>query len=413
MDTHPPAAASGTVAQNAASGTVAQNAASGTVAQTTATGDTSVPLTSPAEPPERLLLGPGPSPVHPDVLAAQARGMIGHLDPWFLEVTDQLAAMLRQVFRTQNRLTYAVSGTGSAGMETAVVNIVDPGDTMIVGVNGVFGGRIADTARRAGAEVVTLEQPWGRAIPTDQVAEAVAAHPEARAVALVHAETSTGVRQPLEEVGVMLADSPTLLLVDTVTGLAGVPLEVDAWHLDVVYSGTQKCLSVPPGLAPITFSAKAEEVVAQRTTPVRSWYLDVTAIQRYWGAERAYHHTPPISSLLGLHEGLRRVLAEGLETRWARHAEVGGLFQEHIQDRDATLLAEPGNRLPQLTTLAWPDGVDEAALRRRLLEEHHIEVGGGLGPFAGRAWRVGLMGEGASHAIVDRLLDAVDGLLEG
>ena len=381
--------------------------------QPVATGDTSLPLTSPAEPPERLLLGPGPSPVHPDVLAAQARGMVGHLDPWFLEVTDQLAAMLRQVFRTDNRLTYAVSGTGSAGMETSVVNIVEPGDTMIVGVNGVFGGRIADTARRAGAEVVTLEQPWGRAIPTEQVADALAAHPGARAVALVHAETSTGVRQPLAEVGALLADTPTLFLVDTVTGLAGVPLEVDAWHLDVVYSGTQKCLSVPPGLAPITFSPKAEAVVAERTTPVRSWYLDVAAIQRYWGAERAYHHTAPISSLLGLHEGLRRVLGEGLEARWARHAEVGELFQEHIQDRDAELLAEEGNRLPQLTTLAWPDGVDEAALRSRLLSEHGIEVGGGLGPFAGRAWRVGLMGEGASHAVVDRLLDAVDALLEG
>ena len=372
-----------------------------------------VPLTSPAQPPERLLLGPGPSPVHPDVLAAQARGMVGHLDPWFLEVTDQLAAMLRQVFRTSNRLTYAVSGTGSAGMETSVVNIVEPGDTMIVGVNGVFGGRIADTARRAGAEVVTLEQPWGRAIPTDQVASALAEHPDARAVALVHAETSTGVHQPLEEVGALLADTPTLFLVDTVTGLAGVPVEVDQWHLDVVYSGTQKCLSVPPGLAPITFSPKAEEVVAARTTPVRSWYLDVAAIQRYWGAERAYHHTAPISSLLGLHEGLRRVLAEGLESRWARHAEVGRLFQEHIQDRDTELLADAATRLPQLTTLAWPDGIDEADLRRRLLEEHGIEVGGGLGPFAGRAWRVGLMGEGASHAVVDRLLDAVDGLLEG
>ncbi len=413
MDAHPARAATGSASQTTATGSASQTTAAGSASQTTATGDTSLPLTSPAEPPERLLLGPGPSPVHPEVLAAQARGMIGHLDPWFLEVTDQLAAMLRQVLRTDNRLTYAVSGTGSAGMETAVVNIVEPGDTMIVGVNGVFGGRIADTARRAGAEVVPLEQPWGRAIPPEQVADAVRAYPGARAVALVHAETSTGVHQPLEEIGALLADSPTLLLVDTVTGLAGVPVEVDAWHLDIVYSGTQKCLSVPPGLAPITFSPKAEAVVAERTTPVRSWYLDVAAIRRYWGAERAYHHTAPISSLLGLHEGLRRVLAEGLETRWARHAEVGALFQDHIQDRDTELLAEPGHRLPQLTTLAWPEGVDEAALRRRLLEEHHIEVGGGLGPFAGRAWRVGLMGEGASHGNVDRLLDAVDGLLEG
>jgi alanine-glyoxylate transaminase / serine-glyoxylate transaminase / serine-pyruvate transaminase len=366
-----------------------------------------------ALPPERLLLGPGPSPVPPEVLEAQSRGMIGHLDPWFLGIMDQIGDLLRHVFRTDNRLTYAVSGTGSAGMETAVVNVVEPGDTVIVGVNGVFGGRIADTARRAGADVVVLEEEWGRVVPAERVASAMKAHPGAKAVALVHAETSTGAHQPLEEIGALLHGTDTLFLVDTVTGLAGVPLEVDAWHCDVVYSGTQKCLSVPPGLAPITFSAKAEDVIERRSTSVRSWYLDVAAIRRYWGGERAYHHTAPISALLGLHEGLRQVVAEGLGTRWARHAEVGGLFQEHIQDRDATLLAQEGHRLPQLTSFAWPDGVDEGTLRRRLLEEHGIEVGGGLGSFAGRAWRVGLMGHGATHANADRLLDAIDQLLEG
>ena len=390
-----------------------RTATTGTATTGTATTGTAAGGIGPALPPERLLLGPGPSPVHPDVLAAQSRGMVGHLDPWFLEVTDQIADLLRRVFRTRNRLTYAVSGTGSAGMETAVVNVVEPGDTVIVGVNGVFGGRIADTARRAGAEVVVLEEAWGRTFAPERIAAALADHPEAKAVALVHAETSTGAHQPLEDIGGVVADSDTLLLVDTVTGLAGVPLEVDEWHLDVVYSGTQKCLSVPPGLAPITFSAKAEAVISARQVPVRSWYLDVPAIQRYWGAERAYHHTAPISALLGLHEGLRRVVAEGLEARWARHAEVGALFQEHIQDRDAELLADPVARLPQLTTLAWPDDLDEAHLRRRLLDEHGIEVGGGLGPFAGRAWRVGLMGEAATHATVDRLLDAIDELLEG
>ncbi len=366
-----------------------------------------------ATPPARLLLGPGPSPVHPRVLEAQARPIVGHLDPWFLEVTDQIAEMLRTVFRTHNRLTYAVSGTGSAGMETAVVNVVEPGDTVIVGVNGVFGGRLADTAQRAGAEVVALEEPWGRIVPPERVASALKAHPDAKLVALVHAETSTGAHQPLEEVGALLRDTDTLFLVDTVTGLAGVPVEVDAWGLDVVYSGAQKCLSVPPGLAPITFSEKAEAVIDRRSTTVRSWYLDVTAVRRYWGGERAYHHTAPISALLGLHEGLRLVLEEGLETRWARHAEVGALFQEHIQDRDAELLAQEGHRLPQLTTFALPDGIEEAPLRARLLHEHGIEVGGGLGSFAGRAWRVGLMGEGATHANVDRFLDALDELLEG
>ncbi|MFP4148545.1 MAG: pyridoxal-phosphate-dependent aminotransferase family protein [Nitriliruptoraceae bacterium] len=364
-------------------------------------------------PPERLLLGPGPSPVHPEVLAAQSRPLVGHLDPWFLEVTDQLLTMLRSVLRTTNPLTYAVSGTGSAGMETAVVNLVEPGDTVIVGVNGVFGGRIAETARRAGAEVVVVEAAWGQPIPIERLLDAQAEHPAARLLAVVHAETSTGVLQPLEELGTALAATDTLLLVDSVTGLAGVPLETDAWHLDVVYSGTQKCLSVPPGLAPITFSERAAARIAGRTSPVRSWYLDAEAVARYWGEERAYHHTAPISALLGLHEGLRRVLAEGLESRWARHAEVGRLFQEHLQDRDATLLAAEGYRLPQLTTLAWPDHLDEGSLRRRLLHEHGIEVGGGLGPFAGRAWRVGLMGEGATHATVDRLLDAIDEVLEG
>lgn len=367
---------------------------------------------APAIPPQRLLLGPGPSPVHPDVLEAQSRSMVGHLDPWFLATADEVAQMLREVMRTRNRLTYAVSGTGSAGMETAVVNVLDPGDTIIVGINGVFGARIAETARRAGADVVALEEPWGCVVPPERIVAAVNANPQAKAVALVHAETSTGAHQPLQEVGELLAGTQTLFLVDSVTGLGGVPLEVDEWHIDVVYSGTQKCLSAPPGLAPVTFSEKAEAVIDHRTSTVRTWYLDVSGVRRYWGAERAYHHTAPISSVLGLHEALRRVLEEGLENRWARHAEVGALFQEHITDRDTTLLAQEGHRLPQLTSFGWPQGIDEAKLRTRLLEEHGIEVGGGLGEFQGRAWRVGLMGEGATHDNVDRLLAAIDELLD-
>lgn len=365
-----------------------------------------------ATPPERLLLGPGPSPVHADVLSAQARGPVGHLDPWFLKITDEVAGMLRAVMRTTHQVTYAVSGTGSAGMETAVVNVIEPGDTVIVGVNGVFGSRFADASTRAGATVVRIEQPWGQVIPTERVSEALADHPEAKLVALVHAETSTGAHQPLEEIGAVIADTPTLFVVDAVTSLAGVPLEVDAWQLDVVFSGTQKCLSVPPGLSPITFSDKALAAIEARTSPVASWYLDVAAIRQYWGAERAYHHTAPISAIYGLHEGLRRVLDEGLERRWARHAEVGSLFQSHLLDRDMTLLAQEGHRLPQLTAFALPDGRDEGTLRRRLLDEHGIEVGGGLGSFAGRAWRVGLMGEGAQHEHVDRLLHAIDEVFE-
>lgn len=364
----------------------------------------------PAEPPDRLLLGPGPSPVHPRVLAAQARPVVGHLDPWFATVTAEIADMLRAVFRTRNPLTFAVSGTGSAGMEAAIVNVVEPGDTVIVGVNGVFGGRLADTARRAGAEVVELRRPWGDIVPTEQVADALEAHPDARAVVLVHAETSTGAWQPLAEIGALLADRPTLLVVDAVTSLGGVPVEVDAWGIDVCYSGTQKCLSVPPGLAPITFSPRAEAVIAARRTPVVSWYLDVGLIRRYWGEERAYHHTAPISALYGLHEGLRLVLEEGLEARWARHERVGRRLQAALVERGLELLAHPEHRLPQLTAVGWPAGVDEASLRRRLLDEHGIEVGGGLGEFAGRAWRIGLMGEGATDAAVDRLLEAIDTL---
>ena len=374
--------------------------------------DHSADLPPPATAPERLLLGPGPSPVHPRVLEAQGRPITGHLDPWFLEVTDQVAAMLRTLFRTENRLTFAVSGTGSAGMEAAVVNVVEPGDTVIVGVNGVFGGRLADTARRAGAEVVELAAPWGQVVAAERVEEALEDHPDAKAVVLVHAETSTGAEQPLRDVGALIADRDALLVVDAVTALGGITVDTDGWGLDVVYAGTQKCLSVPPGLAPITFSPKAEAVIEARRTPVQSWYLDVTAIRGYWGAERTYHHTAPISALLGLHEGLRIVLEEGLDRREARHREVGALFQQHIQDRGCALLAAEGHRLPQLTAFAWPEGTDEGALRRALLTEHGIEVGGGLGDFAGRAWRVGLMGEGATHANVDRLLDAIDELLE-
>lgn len=378
----------------------------------TTTTQANPPAFDSAVPDERLLLGPGPSPVHPDVMAAQSRALVGHLDPWFLKRADEVNTMLRHVFATTNPVTYAVSGTGSAGMETSIVNVVEAGDTVIVGVNGVFGGRIADTARRAGANVITIEAPWGRVFDPAQVIDTHKAHPDAKLVALVHAETSTGAHQPLVDVGHYLAGTDTLFLVDTVTGLAGVPLEVDAWHIDVCYSGTQKCLSVPPGLSPITFSPKAEAVLDARTTPVQSWYLDVAALRRYWGEERVYHHTAPISSVIGLHEGLRRVLDEGLERRFARHREVGTLFQQHIVDRDATLIAQEGHRLPQLTSFSWPEHFDEGKLRRRLMDDFGIEVGGGLGIFAGKAWRVGLMGEGATHANVDRLLDAIDQLLE-
>jgi alanine-glyoxylate transaminase/serine-glyoxylate transaminase/serine-pyruvate transaminase len=357
----------------------------------------------------RALHGPGPSPVPPEVLHAMARPVLGHLDPTFVAIMDDTSEALRQVFRTANRMTFPVSGTGSAGMEAAVFNVLEPGDTFVVGVNGVFGGRMAEEGRRAGADVVTVDAQWGEIVPTERLAEAARTH-GAKVVGVVHAETSTGVRQPVEELRAAIGEEP-LLLVDSVTGLGGCRLEVDAWGIDVCYSGTQKCLSVPPGLAPITFSDRAVAAARGRAEPVRSWYLDVTLLAAYWddaAAKRAYHHTAPISMVYGLHEGLRLVLAEGLEARWERHTAVGAHLQEGLVARGFGLLAPEAYRLPQLTTAVLPSGYDDAAARSRLLDEHGIEVGGGLAHLAGSVWRIGMMGHGATIEAADRLLAAVD-----
>lgn len=361
-------------------------------------------------PPDRLLLGPGPSPVPERVRRAMSQPVVGHLDPWFLELLDEIAQMLRETFRTENELTFAVSGTGSAGMEAAVANVVEPEDEFVVGINGVFGERIAEMGRRLGATVVRVEAPWGTPIDPATVEEALLAHPGAKAVALVHAETSTGVRQPLEEIGDFVRSTDTLFVVDAVTSLGGIEVSVDEWGIDVCYSGTQKCLSVPPGLSPITFSARAVERIAQRASPVASWYLDAGLIRRYWGSERVYHHTPPISMLYGLAEGLNMVAEEGLEARWSRHAEVGFRLHDELISRGFTLFAAEGCRLPQLTSMMLPEEGDDRSLRKRLLKEYGIEVGGGLGEFAGKMWRIGLMGEGARGENVDRLLAAIDAL---
>ncbi|RMH14623.1 MAG: alanine--glyoxylate aminotransferase family protein [Gemmatimonadetes bacterium] len=359
----------------------------------------------------RLLLGPGPSPVDERILRAMAAPTVGHLDPQFLTLMDEVAEGLRTVFGTGNRTTFPLSATGSAGMEAALANVLEPGDTAIVGVNGVFGGRLAEMARRMGAEVVTLEAEWGRVVDPEAVIEAHRAHPGARLVALVHAETSTGVWQPLDEVGAYLRDTETLLVADTVTSLGGVPVEVDRVGIDVAYAGTQKCLGVPPGLAPLTFSARAMERIERRGRPCQSWYEDVSLISGYLGAERRYHHTAPINMVYALHEGLRIVAEEGLQARFARHLEVGRRLQNELVERGFTLFAQQGHRLPQLTSVLLPEGRDEAPLRRRLLEEFDIEVGGGLGPGKGKLWRIGLMGAGATHESVDRLLEAVDRVL--
>ena len=347
-------------------------------------------------PADRILLGPGPSDVHPRVLEALGRPLLGHLDPEFLPILDGICEQLRTVFRTSNAATLPISGTGSAGLEACMVNLVEPGDRVVVGVNGVFGGRLAEVARRAGAEVTTIERDWGRVIEPEAFIEAAEG---AKLAAIVHAETSTGVHQPMAEIGAALADTETLLVLDTVTSLAGVDVDIDGWSVDAAYSGTQKCLSVPPGLSPVTFSPKAVEALKARTTPVQSWYLDLSLILAYVDGEggRTYHHTAPISMLYGLQAGLEHVLDEGLEARWARHARLGGMLHEGLAEMGLPLLAQEGHRLPQLTTVGLPEGVDEAAVRRQMLEEFGIEVGGGLGQFSGKAWRIGLMGHSASE----------------
>jgi len=356
--------------------------------------------------PVRMLFGPGPSDVAPSVLEAMARPIMGHLDPAFVELLDDVARMLREIFRTANEVTFAVSGTGSAGMEMALVNLLEPGDRAIVCVAGVFGQRLAEIARRCGAQVDEVVAEWGSPVPDAAVREALDRGP-AKIVALVHAETSTGMRQPVERIARDAREHGALVVLDAVTSLAGIPVSVDEWGVDVCYSGTQKCLSVPPGLSPITFSTRAMDAARARREPVRSWYLDVTLITRYWGADRVYHHTAPISMLYALHEGLRLVLDEGLEARWERHERLGGELQAALVEMGFDLLAEEGFRLPQLTAAAVPSGVDERAARGRLLDEYGIEVGGGLGVFAGRAWRIGLMGESCREDKLERLLAAI------
>jgi alanine-glyoxylate transaminase/serine-glyoxylate transaminase/serine-pyruvate transaminase len=361
--------------------------------------------------PMRMLFGPGPSDVAPSVLEAMSRPIVGHLDPAFVELLDDVARMLREIFRTANEVTFAVSGTGSAGMEMALVNLLEPGDRAIVCVAGVFGQRLAEIARRCGAEVDEVGAEWGSPVPDAAVREALE-RGQAKLVAFVHAETSTGMRQPVERIAREAREHGALVVLDAVTSLAGIPLSVDEWGVDVCYSGTQKCLSVPPGLSPITFSARAMEAVRARHEPVRSWYLDVTLITRYWGGDRVYHHTAPISMLYALHEGLRLVLAEGLEARWERHDRLGTKLQAALVEMGFELLAAEGFRLPQLTAAAVPPGVDEGAARARLLTEYGIEVGGGLGAFAGRAWRVGLMGESCREDKLERLLSAIGDVIK-
>ena len=358
---------------------------------------------------ERLLLGPGPSNPYPEAMAGLARPMLGHMDPEFLAVLDETMARLRTALHTENQLTLPISGTGSAGMETCFVNLLEPGDTAIIGVNGVFGERLCEIAHRAGADVVRVDAPWGRAIDPQQLLDAHRAQPHARVLAVVHAETSTGVENDIAPLAA-LQETDTLLLVDTVTSLGGIPVEIDAWGVDATYSGTQKCLGVPPGLSPVSFSARAVDRIRTRPQPPQSWYLDLGLIAEYVGTARRYHHTAPISMLYALHAGLGVVLEEGLDAAHARHRQAGGLLQDALPDLGFRPFAQE-RRLPQLTSVWLPDGVDDAKIRGELRVRFGIEVGGGLGDLAGKGWRIGLMGHSARERSVVALLGALRSLV--
>ena len=369
-----------------------------------------MPLVTKANPPRRTLLGPGPSPVHPRVLEALALPVVGHLDPRFLEIMDQSMAMLRDVFQTKNRLALPMSGTGSAGMETCFANLVESGDDVLIGVNGVFGTRMVDVAQRCGAQVDTIEAEWGTALDPEKF-KAALARKKYKVVALVHAETSTGVLQPLDDIAGLVRQSGALLLVDAVTSLGGAPVRVDELGIDACYSGTQKCLGCPPGLSPVTFSDRAVEVIRSRKTKVQSWYLDLSMIEKYWGSERVYHHTAPISMNYALHEALRLVLEEGLEQAWQRHRSVHETFVREMHALELEPAVAERIRAPMINTVTIPDGVDDAKVRQRLYDEFDIEIGAGLGPLKGKVWRVGLMGHGARVENVELLAKALKRLI--
>ena len=360
--------------------------------------------------PARLLLGPGPSNVDPRVMRAMATPVVGHLDPEFLKVMDDSKELLKYTFQTENYLTLPVSGTGSAGMEAAMCNVVQPGEKVLVCVTGYFGERMCDMVERAGGELIRLDTEWGRIVDPAQVEDALETN-KAKVVFVVQAETSTGVLQPLEAISRIAHEHGALLVVDAVTSLGGCPVKVDEWGLDVVYSCTQKCLSCPPGLAPITFSPKAEQALDARTTKVRSWYLDMTLVRRYWGEERFYHHTAPITMCYAVREALRLVYEEGLEARWKRHqlnsdALMAGLLAMGLQP-----FAQEGYRLPSLNAVRVPKGIKDASVRGRLLRDYSIEIGGGLGALKGQIWRIGLMGYNSTKKTVLTALSALETIL--
>lgn len=360
-------------------------------------------------PPTRLLLGPGPSLAHPRVLQALAMPLVGHLDPAFLSIMDEIQQLLRDTFRTNNPLTFAISGTGSAGMEAAVANVIEPGDTAVVGINGAFGARLATMVERCGGRVLAVEVPWGSVVGLDILRETLMKARRVKVVALVHAETSTGASQPLDGVSTLCREHGALLLVDAVTSLAGMPVEVDAWGIDICYSGTQKCLSCPPGLAPLTVSPRAFEVIRRRKTPCQSWYFDLALVSDYWTeGKRIYHHTAPISMLYALREALRLVHEEGLPLRFARHRANSSALASGLSELGLLSLPDESHRLPMLSCVRLPSHIEDAPTRAALLQRHGIEIGGGLGPLKGNVWRIGFMGESSQQAHVLTFLNALE-----
>ncbi|MDQ7075858.1 MAG: alanine--glyoxylate aminotransferase family protein [Gammaproteobacteria bacterium] len=364
-------------------------------------------------PPVRTLMGPGPSDVHPRILEAMSRPTIGHLDPMFVGMMDEVKSLLQYAFQTSNELTIPVSAPGSAGMETCFINLVEPGDKVIICQNGVFGMRMKENVERCGGEAVMVLDDWGTAISADKLEAALKANPDAKVVAFVHAETSTGASSDAETLCRLAHEHDCLTIVDAVTSLGGSPLKVDEWGIDAIYSGTQKCLSCTPGLSPVSFSPKAIETIKGRKTKVQSWFLDLNLVMGYWGegAKRAYHHTAPINSLYALHESLVMLQDEGLEASWARHAKIHAALRDGLEAMGIGFLVNKEDRLPQLNSVWIPEGIDEAAVRARLLNEFNLEIGAGLGEFAGKVWRIGLMGHSARAENVFLCLGALEAVL--
>lgn len=363
------------------------------------------------QPSARLLLGPGPSNIHPRVMKAMLAPVVGHLDPDFIRVMEEIKQMLRGVFQTKNEITFPVSGTGSAGMEIVLANLLEEGDEAVIAVNGVFGERLADAAERYGARVHRVEAPWGRIVPHEAIERGLKAARKPKLLAVVHAETSTGVYQPVAELGVLAHRHGALFVLDSVTSLGCVPVEIDTWGVDAAYSCTQKGIGAPPGLAPVTFSERARDAIRARKLKCRSWYFDLGMIERYWGADRVYHHTAPITMNYALYEALRLIDEEGLTARFARHQENSAALNAGLRAMGLELAAQEGHRLPQLSVVRVPAGADDAKMRSELLRLFNIEVGAGLGPFRGQVWRIGLMGESSRRQNVMLLLNALEILL--